>query len=187
MKLYFIAIVLPEDLREETKSIKEEVKENYRAKHALKIPAHITLQPPLKLPESEEKRLISALEEFTLDQQPFDVELNGFGSFPPRVIYVKVVDHLPIVRLHNSLQKVMRTFTKNETGGKESPIHPHVTIASRDLTKDAYKTAWPEFREKQYKANFTAESFFLLKHNGKIWELHRELFFTKHDSSPAQN
>lgn len=174
MKLYFIAIVLPPGIREEIKGFKEEMKEQYGAKHALKIPAHITLQPPFKFPEGEEEKLLSALDEFAEQQEGFDVELNGFGSFPPRVIYVKVTNHQPIVRLHNSLQQVMKDFVKPEEGKKESPIHPHVTIASRDLSKGAFRESWPRFKNRSYEAEFPAQSLMLLKHNGKVWEFHRE-------------
>lgn len=185
MNLYFIAIVLPEDLRGEIKSLKEEVKENYGAKHALKIPAHITLQAPFKFPEEEEKGFVSALEEFCAQREGFEVELDGFGSFPPRVIFVRVTDHEPITRLHNSLQRVMKDFVNPETGRRESPIHPHVTIASRDLSKEAFKKAWPEFKHKPFEAQFKAASLFLLKHNGQSWDLFRELAFKEQEDQPS--
>lgn len=181
MKLYFIAIILPEDLREEIRSMKEEVKEKHGAKHALKIPAHITLQPPFEFPQEEENKLVSALEDFCAQRTGFEVELNGFGSFPPRVIFIKVTDHEPITRLHNSLQRVMEHFVNSETGKKESPIHPHVTLASRDLSKEAFKKAWPEFKHRPFEARFRAASLFLLKHNGQSWDLYRELAFKKRE------
>lgn len=177
MKLYFIAIVLPPQLRDEINVFKEEMKEKYGAKHALKIPAHITMQPPFKFSEGEEEGLISALEDFAGQQENFEVELNGFGSFPPRVIYVRVTDHQPIIRLHNSLQQVTKDFVKQDKGRVESPIHPHVTIASRDLTKSAFKESWPQFKTRSYEARFSVSNLVLLKHNGQHWELYKDLAF----------
>lgn len=177
MKLYFIAIVPGQELRDQIRALKEEVKEKYGAKHALKIPAHITLQIPFKHAEEEEPELIRELETFARGKEPFEVELSGFDSFPPRVIFIRIVNHLPVVRLHNELQKVMNNLTGQDNRKKSSPVHPHVTIASRDLSKKAYREAWPEFKNRNFEARFDVSSFHLLKHNGKVWELHREISF----------
>ncbi|MBI6116478.1 2'-5' RNA ligase family protein [Salegentibacter maritimus] len=64
MPLYFIAIMLPEEISMRIKSLKLEIAEKYEAKHALKLPAHITLQIPFKIPETEEEKLIEALQGF---------------------------------------------------------------------------------------------------------------------------
>ena len=177
MKLYFIAIVLKPDLRYKVKALKEEVKTRFGAKHALKIPAHITLQPPFKLKEEQVSDLLDNMESFAKRQKTFHVRLNGFDSFPPRVIFVKVVNHQPVVSLHNELVQVINPLLKTGGHGRSSSIHPHVTIASRDLRKRDFPDVWAEFNDREFKASFSVESIFLLKHNGKTWDLYREFFF----------
>ena len=64
MPLYFLAIIPPEEICKRVKSLKQEIAEKYKAKNALKLPAHITLQIPFQLSESEENKFIDILEDF---------------------------------------------------------------------------------------------------------------------------
>ncbi|UGU14532.1 2'-5' RNA ligase family protein [Sinomicrobium kalidii] len=177
--LYFIAIVPPEDIRQRVRRLKEEVKERFGAKHALKSPAHITLQMPFKRIAAEESQIINALEGFARLQRPFPVMLSGFDCFSPRVIFVKVEDHAPIVELHAGLQRVLTGklgFTGREITRR---FHPHMTIATRDLPEIVFRKAWPEYEMREFGASFIAGSICLLKHNGKYWEIYREFRFTQ--------
>ena len=61
MPLYFLAVIPSEEINKRIKSLKLEIAEKYEAKHALKLPAHITLQIPFKIPETEEGKLIDSL------------------------------------------------------------------------------------------------------------------------------
>ncbi|MBC9795551.1 2'-5' RNA ligase family protein [Sinomicrobium weinanense] len=175
--LYFIAIVPPDGLKERVKSLKEELKDKYGVKHALKSPAHITLQMPFKRVAAYESRIVNALEEFAGLQRPFPVILSGFNCFSPRVIFVKVEDHAPIVELHAGLRHILTgklNFTEKEITHR---FHPHMTIATRDLTEALFREAWPEYEKRELTASFTASSLCLLKHNGKCWEEYREFGF----------
>lgn len=177
MKLYFIALIPEEELRKKIKELKEEMADKFGASHALKSPAHITLQPPLKRKEEEEPDLIKTLERFSQDQSAFQIQLAGFGFFPKSTIFIKVANHDPVInlyiRLHNELKE------KILGRGEDDPanFHPHVTIATRDLTKKAYKNAIAHFEQQNFKEKWQVQSIFLLKHNGKNWDIHREIPF----------
>jgi 2'-5' RNA ligase len=179
LNLYFIALIPHLELREQIKALKEEMKERYNAAHALKSPAHITLQMPFRRRKADEPHLINTLEEFALDQNKFMVSLSGFDCFSPKVIYVKVIDHEPIIYIHAQLKQVLT----NKMGFKEKVVtqnvHPHMTIATRDLSVEAFHKAWAEFAKRVFEASFLAKSIYLLKHNGRFWEIHREFSFTK--------
>lgn len=176
-QLYLIALVPPEDLRDKVYNLKLEMKERFNASHALKAPAHITLQMPFRRDESGEATLIPALEEFAAVQNMFDIHINGFDAFSPRVIFLKIEEHAPIEHLHSGLQHCL----KNDLNFPEKELinrfHPHMTIATRDLSKKMFHKAWPEFRDREFKASFTANNLHLLKHNGKNWDLFREFEF----------
>lgn len=176
-ELYFIAIIPGDDIRGQIKLLKEEMSERFGAKHALKSPAHITLQMPFRKEDSEEGDIIGVLEQASEPITPFEIELNGFDCFSPRVLFVKVMNHEPIIRLHEHL----KPFLKDKIGLEEKQImnriHPHMTIATRDLTEAAFHSAWPEFSSREFGASFTAKSIFLLKHNGKFWDIYREFPF----------
>jgi len=88
--LYFYALVPPEDIQNYITRIKMDFKERFESVHALKSPPHITLIPPFRYNSSSEKQLIKTLENFSSGEIKFKQKLQGFGFFPPRVIFVKV-------------------------------------------------------------------------------------------------
>lgn len=179
LQLYYIALLPGEELRERVKVLKFEMKERFGASHALKSPAHITLQMPFRMEEKDEERITLPLAECANESAPFEIQLNGFDCFPPRVLFVKVMNHEPINELHYRL----RPFLLGKTGLTDKQvsgrIHPHMTIATRDLTEDAFNRAWPEFKIRPFEGNFFANHLTLLKHNGKCWDIYREFPFGK--------
>lgn len=180
--LYFIALIAPAGIRMEIENFKKEIKLKYGAKHALKLPAHLTLQIPFRMEEKKERLLLKELQKFAASQKVFGVKLNGFGKFSRNVIYVKVENPEPVVHLYENLQGIIQKNLELKDHEKTSKIHPHLTIASRDLSRQQFPQAWNDFREREYNASFSAGSIFLLKHNGKTWELYRKLSF---DESPG--
>ncbi|WPP51184.1 2'-5' RNA ligase family protein [Catalinimonas niigatensis] len=172
--LYFIALVPHYELREEIKRLKEEMKERFNAGHALKSPAHITLQLPFKRSTDNEQQIIHVLSHFASRQTPFLVELSDFACFAPRVIFVNIKNPQPIIDLHVQLKELLVSTLGFEQKEISQEVHPHMTIATRDLDKAAFKEAWAEFLHRIFKTTFTVESIFLLKHNGRQWDIYRE-------------
>lgn len=179
MKLYFIAFIPHEALKENIRALKEEMKERFNAQHALKSPAHITLQMPFKRKEEEESRFIPTLEKFAGQQSGFLSRLNGFGHFSTRVIYINVEPSQAILDIHAHLNQVLAEQLGFPEGEIRTEFHPHMTIATRDLSKSAFKEAWKDFQYRDFQDSFMAESIFLLKHNGKHWDIYREFYFAK--------
>ena len=175
--LYLIALVPDATLRARIRALKEEMKRRFGASHALKSPAHITLQMPFRRPDSFETDLEKALETLARKQTGFELPLTGFDCFAPRVLFVKMENQEHVIDLYSQLQTVLKKqlgFSKKELGYR---FHPHMTIATRDLTEEAFMEAWPEFSGRSFQARFPVQSLFLLKHNGKSWDLHREFPF----------
>ena len=177
MNLYLIALIPHHQLREQIRSLKEEMKVRFNAKHALKSPAHITLQMPFKRNTEHESLLIKALQYLALKQHTFNIDLADFGCFSPRVIFVKVKNHEPIIELHSNMKKVLSDDLSFKEDEVSKNIHPHMTIATRDLTENNFNKAWTEFEKREFKASFTIKSLFLLKHNGKNWDIYKEFLF----------
>ena len=177
MSLYFIALVPQHELREQIKAFKKEIEARYQAKHALKLPAHITLKMPFNFKKEEESFLIKSLQELADRIPVFDVELSGFDYFKSGVIFVKCADHDPIIEVHNNLEQVFARKLGVAKIEDSSRFYPHMTIASRDLSPEVFGKAWAEFKNREFHASFEAERFFLFKHNGKTWDVHRKFFF----------
>ena len=176
-KLYFIALIPGELLREKIKRLKLEIKDRFGARHALKSPAHITLQMPFRMDETTEEKWLSVLSHLAKRQTPFDVKLSGFGCFAPRVIYVKVAGYKEIIGLFEQLKQTLAENPVLSGIRTTKELHPHMTLATRDLTKEMFELAWPGFKDRSFEDTFTAQSFFLLKHNGKYWDIYREFSF----------
>ncbi|TVR85733.1 MAG: 2'-5' RNA ligase family protein [Saprospirales bacterium] len=178
MVLYFLALLPPEDLREKVKEIKLEISRCYGASHALKSPAHITLQMPFRKKESAEQSMEEALSGFSEKCKPFYIELGGFDFFPPKVIFIRISDHRPLVALRNNLLPVLwerLELTKKQTGNR---FHPHLTVATRDLKDEAFPVAREDFSGREFSSGFEVKSLYLLKHNGKNWDIFKEFPFS---------
>lgn len=174
--LYFIAIIPPEPLYAEVLALKQHVKNQYNSKAALNSPPHITLHMPFKWKESKEAELVSSLETFIAKQKSFELKLNNFGAFEPRVIFIDVRKDEALV----DLQKNLKRFCKTELNlfnadYKEFAYHPHLTLAFRDLKKTEFYKAWEEFKEKILDAKFVMNTITLLKHDGQVWKEFRNL------------
>ncbi|MCZ4695553.1 2'-5' RNA ligase family protein [Ancylomarina euxinus] len=175
--LYFIALIPHKELRNQVQALKENMQERFNAKHALKSPAHITLQMPFRIHKNNEPILIEILRKTAVNQDAFEIKLSGFDCFSPRVIFVKVVDHDPISPIHEKL--ISQLKEKMELGEKviSQNIHPHMTIATRDLSVENFNLAWNEFKNKTFDGSFLCKSLFLLKHSGKQWDIYWEFHF----------
>lgn len=178
-KLYFIAILPPENIRLEVEKMKIEIKQKFNIKHALKLPAHFTLQIPFRRDENEEDLLLKNLQKFSEKQRSFQARLKDFDHFSNRVIFIPVEEPLPFKRLHKALQKMLlkiHDFAENEIALK---IHPHITLATRDLNRRDFSKVWDHFRDRNYSAQFEAKDLVLFKHNGKTWDIYRKFSLAK--------
>ena len=59
MTMYFVALVLPEELNQEILKWKRYMHERFQCSVGLKSPAHITLVPPFWLDEAKENSLLA--------------------------------------------------------------------------------------------------------------------------------
>jgi 2'-5' RNA ligase len=174
-KLYFVAIVPPSPIYEEAFEQKVYFKTKYNSKASLNSPPHITLHMPFRWVEKNEDELVSHLSAFAGENLPVSIHLNGFSSFPPRVIFINVDITPELERLQKNLQRYFkRQLNLFNANYKELPFHPHLTLAFRDLKKPNYQKAREEFIGKNYQASFLADKIALLKHSGSVWEVFQQ-------------
>lgn len=171
LKKYFLAIVVPSPHFEKIEAIKEELFLQHQLKGALRSPAHITLHRPFEWKAEKENVLIEKLKNFEWEER-FEIVLNGFSCFEPRVMYVDVTREEKL----DILQKKLTTFAKRELklfneAEDERGFHPHVTIAFRDLKKPKFYELWPEFEKKKFEGNFSFKGFSLLRLEDKWKEI----------------
>ncbi|MDH5379884.1 MAG: 2'-5' RNA ligase family protein [Cyclobacteriaceae bacterium] len=176
-QLYFLAVIPPQPIYDEVWNIKKNIEEDYQSKASLNSPPHITLHMPFKWREDREDKLISTLEKVSVE--PFQIELKDFKAFVPRVIYIDLVQNEDLRNLWNAIVVSMSSLNILNADYKNRGFTPHMTVAFRDLRKEMFKKAWEIFKNTSFSASWEVNSFSLLKHNGKIWEVFKSFPLTR--------
>lgn len=174
--LFFVAILPPSAISNDIDEIRKQCSAEHQVYSALKPPVHITLIPPFKLDPILKNKLISGLEHCK-NFHPFVQELRNYDGFPPKVVYINAVKNPGITGLHKILRENLKILIKESPGS----IHPHITIAYRDVTETAYDQIMKVYSKRSFHALFTVDKFALLKHDGKKWNLFKEF-----ESSPQE-
>lgn len=168
--LFFIALLPPEDIQEEVTAFKQYVAAHFNSKHALRSPPHITLIPPFRWLSSERSKLIQFLEDFHFSTSSFELILQGFDCFAPRVIFVDVRPEALLEQLQEALKTAIASQLGIENRGPFG-FHPHMTIAFRDLHQNLFPKAWQYFSEQSYHSTFSVQNLTLLRHQQKGWQV----------------
>lgn len=177
--LYFVAIVPPSEIKEEVLEMKLGLKEKFRLTHALKLPGHITLVPPVRLKMEQKKLFLHGLEKVVQKHSRFHVELENFGHFRKRVVFIKVVDNIPLQLLYRDLLENLAEYLPQDMSRS---FHPHVTLASRDLTSRKFPEVWEELKNRKYHNSFQAAALTLFRHNGKSWDIFYDFSLDQNDA-----
>ena len=172
--LYFVAIIPPDDIFAEVHAFKERMADKYQSQGAMRQPVHITLFPPVEMHPDAEDRFEKLLDDIASRHHAFDVHLNGFAAFPPKVIYVKPEKEL---KMNVISREIVDTFIHHISPAmalRTFKFKAHMTIAYRDLLPEFFPGAWGEFKDKQYQRTFAATEISLLRQDGPRWNvIHR--------------
>ncbi|MBD2252305.1 2'-5' RNA ligase family protein [Nostoc parmelioides] len=175
---FFVALLPPQEIQDYANQIKQYFADHYASRHAQKSPPHITLQPPFEWVDNNISILETSLRDFASQQQSIPVTLSGFDAFAPRVIYINVERSPELLNLQTELiAHTEATLKIVDAVGKQRPFVPHMTVAFRDLTKQNFQAAWPEFANRQLDFEFTADKLTLLIHDGRRWLIKSEFNF----------
>src|SRR5436305_1991213 len=124
--LLLLAIIPPDDLRDQLEVIRQDFATKYDCKAALKPPIHITLIPPFYLAGEHVPPLSNLIAEIAKDEESFAITISNYGTFPKNhVIFINVETTPPLLhiqtRIEHSLsdQGLIRCKTSQ-------PYHPHI-------------------------------------------------------------
>ena len=159
---YLLIISLDKITSSEIFELKKYLRIKYGCEHAASAIPHITLINFIQL-ENNEERILKYLKRFSESINPFEIQLNGFGQFPPHTIYVNVLTKTPIVEIVKDMQTKFRKIL--QLTERDKPIFiktPHVTIA-RKMTASQHDKAWQEFKEEKYMSTFQTSEMSLLR------------------------
>jgi 2'-5' RNA ligase len=169
--MYFIAIVLPEEINQSVLKLKHLMLEKFGCKVGLKSPAHITIIPPYWMTEDLEQPLLQDMDFLSKTIPAFSLTLSRFSAFKPRTIFIDVPVPESLAFVKKTTERFFKTHTHYKAKIDNRPFHPHITIATRDLHKKAFAEAWPLFENKPFAATFEATGLSVLRHNKKDWDV----------------
>ena len=173
--LFFIAIIPPPAIAAEITEWKHHCRNHFHSSRALNSPAHITLIPPFQWRTEESGALEALLKGFALGRKSFFINLDGFGHFKNQVIFVKLEQNPDLNTLQAELKAVMESLLGPSE--KERTYHPHITLAFRDLSREAFIQAWAHFGQREYVRVFGVNDLCLLRHQNGQWHIHRTFTF----------
>lgn len=177
--LYFIAINTPDEVSQEVRSVQQEFADQYGAKRQLRTPVHVTLIPPFRADDDLLSDIHASLKEFCLSQSGFTISLNGFGAFGNRTIFIDVIRTDELQNLFDQLHSWLERDINFVPPIKHPRFNPHVTVANRDLSPEQFDKAWPIYEQRSFISSFYADKVTLLRHDGKHWEVFKELSFAQ--------
>ncbi|MCW3074526.1 MAG: hypothetical protein JWP69_1595 [Flaviaesturariibacter sp.] len=171
MEMYFVALVLPEELNQKVLQYKHWMLEHFGCKVGLKSPAHITLVPPFWMAPEKQSVLQNDLDELALSVSPFEISTNGFAAFKPRTIFIQPALTPALAALKRMADNLVTSHPEYGAKTDMRPFHPHITIATRDLSKGSFSEAWSHFETKKFGESWQTEGISLLRHNKKNWDV----------------
>ena len=91
------------------------------------------------------KQLKKCFSEIVPRLKPFEIEVDGYGHFNKKVIYLKVKKTNNLVRLNKLINQYLEKYCKN-LFGYYTPKKwvPHITLAMDDLTEENFERALSE-------------------------------------------
>ncbi len=179
MQKYFLAILPPEDFRKEVEGLKQEIKEKFGIKYALKSPAHITVKMPFSYNEAKEVKLFGQLEQFCSGQHPFDLFIRGKDSFGRRVVFLDVEKQERLELFQQQLKEYCKRDLKMVSELSDRNFHPHMTVAFKDMKPRYFEEVMKLVGEKKLSCRFEVSRLSLLKRVLGKWEIWKEFEFEK--------
>ena len=136
------------------------------------VPPHVTLLPPTEVPREARPEITTHLGRVAAGHPPFDVHLQGTGTFRP-------VSPVVFVSLARGIADCERIEAKVRSGPltrtTSFPYHPHVTVA-HDLDEPQLDEAFEALAS--YDASFPVWGFTLFEQGpDRVWRPQRDFRF----------
>ncbi|MEX2511833.1 MAG: 2'-5' RNA ligase family protein [Cyclobacteriaceae bacterium] len=170
MKKYFIGIVPKGEAGALADEIKQDLKEVFGLKYALKSPSHVTLKMPFLFNEKNEGLLLKKLNSFFAQEKRFELQFKGFKTFGKRVIYIGVNYPSELLEIQGRLAQFCKSKLGQTLELSDTNFKPHMTIAFKDLKKSEFEK-YLEFLKK-YEMDYRSviSDISLLKKEQFRWE-----------------
>ncbi len=152
-------LISPDDVISSfTWRVKRPFSKRYRDTNAHKSAPHITIASFL-LSDKLESGLVSSLKEFAKTASPFGMEVNGFGKFKTKTIFLKIADTQAFSQLSSNVKRYISRYLNKSW---HFSTLAHLTI-TRDLNEEQLQRAWQDWKGENFQASFEANEMILLR------------------------
>jgi 2'-5' RNA ligase len=169
---FFIAFLAPPVVHDYATKVIQDLRDRYGMDTAKAAP-HITLIPPFEWAIASLSHLEETLQQFATSQPPIPLQISGFGRFGHRVLYLNVERTPALMTLQRSLSQqfeiVLGIADEKE---KQRGFSPHLTVASRHVTRQTFQQAWAELQPQAVDFQWRGDRLTLLRHDGRQWHTH---------------
>jgi len=159
----WVGIVLPNKISKEILKIQKKIAKKYKTHHSLEsnLGPHFTITHQENVNERNLKKIEKIVHEISQTIKPFKVKINSFQRFyKNRVIYAKVAKSKELDNLHKKLSYRLSKFGKVRLLRKYTP---HISLAYKDITKENYRAAFKEFKNKKIFYEFELNKIYIGK------------------------
>lgn len=175
---YFVAHLLEGEVAEYHRELTLALSRNFNT-HPLheKVSPHITIKIPFEANEYEIKRVEEALLRFTADNTPAPMNIEGFGRFGFKTIYLDVVKSHAAVNLVRNCVEELNAFTwMQQVHHEGNKLHASV---ARFLKYRQFKRIWRHLKDERPHFRHSLNSLTILKKESgaRAWSVHRAFDF----------
>ncbi|MBT7706102.1 2'-5' RNA ligase family protein [archaeon] len=123
----------------------------------LKQSPHITVKTPFDVDKLDQ--FISYIESLAKKIKPFDIELNGFNYFEPKVIFLDVKENSSLKDLHlRILKDINKKYKIKPSEFEGENIKFHSSVALEDVTEEKLEEAKKYLNKYKPKFKFKAKT-----------------------------
>ncbi|MBP7273683.1 MAG: 2'-5' RNA ligase family protein [Saprospiraceae bacterium] len=155
----------------EVMQFKQYAATHFHTKHAQNSPPHITIVPPFKCSQTTVTALKEDLKDLVLYEESSIVQINGFGHFADKVIYLKIENSRYLQGIYQKVNGLLYNNYEVLNITIKQKFIPHITIANRDLSTDFFPFAYKYFSALPYQKDCLIESLAILKYEEHRWIL----------------
>lgn len=182
---YLLVIDPHEELRHRIEKCREVLTEKYHIIQPQTGRPNVSLVRFSAMKMMEEK-IIQRLQLIAMEEKPFVIELNDYGSYPMHAMFIRIANQPRVLQLIKNLKQARRLM---KASGEDPHFlqDPNIALAGR-IPKEKYLEAMKEYLHKKFSGRFLADSFLLLKRakNEKRYQVVKRFEFQCLPVSTAQ-
>ena len=160
------AILLDDESHNFARQIELELCDKFQLCWGLKQSPHITIKAPFNARRIEP--FVKYLDSLAQQTQPFEIELDGFDYFEPKVIFINVKENAKLKKLHFKILKDLKEkFNIKPHPLEGTSVRFHSTVALEDVTKKKFREAKKYLKKYNPRFRFKVKSFGIFLYLGK--------------------